>query len=165
MSNKITLDEIKEVHETIHGVVNADLIGDTTKLQLAFDVIKWADNKVYNEDWGTLNKFIKFRLEQIDEEVFELREAIYRDKSAEDTVDALIDIIVFALGTLNLFAIDTSQAWEEVFKANMTKEVGIKPGRPNPFGLPDMIKPEGWVGPDHSDNLGFLEDTLKKGTK
>jgi hypothetical protein len=39
----------------------------------------------------------------------------------------------------------------------MAKEVGIKEGRPNPLGLPDLIKPAGWVAPDHADNTGLLE--------
>jgi hypothetical protein len=38
----------------------------------------------------------------------------------------------------------------------MNKEVGIKASRPNPLGLPDLIKPEGWVAPVHSDNVGML---------
>jgi len=38
----------------------------------------------------------------------------------------------------------------------MNKQVGIKASRPNPLGLPDLIKPEGWVGPDHTGNHGLL---------
>jgi hypothetical protein len=33
----------------------------------------------------------------------------------------------------------------------MQKRSGVKAERPNPLGLPDLMKPEGWVGPDHSD--------------
>ena len=42
----------------------------------------------------------------------------------------------------------------------MAKEPGVKPGRPNPFGLPDLIKPEGWQGPNHEDNHGNLANAL-----
>jgi len=38
----------------------------------------------------------------------------------------------------------------------MAKKTGVKASRPNPLGLPDLIKPEGWVGPDHSDNVGLV---------
>jgi hypothetical protein len=38
----------------------------------------------------------------------------------------------------------------------MNKEVGIKPSRPNPLGLPDLIKPEGWTPPSHEGNHGLL---------
>ena len=42
----------------------------------------------------------------------------------------------------------------QIYSANMAKNVGVKPGRPNPFGLPDLIKPDGWIGPSHSGNHG-----------
>ena len=38
----------------------------------------------------------------------------------------------------------------------MNKQVGIKESRPNPLGLPDLIKPEGWTAPSHKDNVGLL---------
>ena len=47
-----------------------------------------------------------------------------------------------------------------VFDANMTKSPGVKPGRPNPFGLPDLLKPEGWTAPTHRGNHGSLSDIL-----
>ena len=40
---------------------------------------------------------------------------------------------------------------------DIAKVPGVKPGRPNPLGLPDLTKPSGWSGPDHSNNLGDLE--------
>ena len=48
-----------------------------------------------------------------------------------------------------LLGIDAHKAWHEVHKANMSKEVGVKESRPNPLGLPDLIKPEGWKAPSH----------------
>ncbi len=39
----------------------------------------------------------------------------------------------------------------------MAKERGIKPGRPNPLGLPDLMKPEGWVAPSHEGNHGIMD--------
>ena len=40
----------------------------------------------------------------------------------------------------------------------MNKEVGVKASRPNPFNLPDLVKPSGWTPPDHSDNHGLLKN-------
>ena len=65
-----------------------------------------------------------------------------------------MDLCVVAIGTLDLFEVDAHKAWDEVLKANMSKKVGVKESRPNPLGLPDLIKPEGWVGPDHTGNTG-----------
>jgi predicted HAD superfamily Cof-like phosphohydrolase len=78
------------------------------------------------------------------------------DLAAEDVVDAMIDLCVVAIGTLNAFQVDAYEAWDRVHVANMSKEVGIKASRPNPLGLPDLIKPPGWVGPRHDDNLGIF---------
>ena len=47
---------------------------------------------------------------------------------------------------------------DETVRANLSKEVGVKPERPNPMGLPDLIKPKDWEGPDHSDNHGKLNN-------
>ena len=38
----------------------------------------------------------------------------------------------------------------------MRKNVGVKSTRPNPLGLPDLIKPVGWEAPSHEDNHGLL---------
>lgn len=105
-----------------------------------------------NMDNEKLKKFLEFRINFLQEELDEMKNA----KSAEDVVDALIDLCVVAIGTLDAYDVDSHKAWDEVLDANMKKEPGIKPNRPNPLGLPDLMKPEGWVGPDHSGNHGML---------
>ena len=80
--------------------------------------------------------------------------------SAKKAVDGLIDMCVFAIGTLDAFGIDPHSAWSEVMLANITKEPGVKESRPNPLGLPDLIKPENWEGPDHRGNHGCLSNAL-----
>lgn len=105
---------------------------------------------------GKKQIFLDFRMDFIEEEFKETLKAIHGQDGydAEEIVDGLIDIIVVAAGTLDAFGVDGEKAWNEVYKANMSKEVGVKPERPNPLGLPDLIKPEGWQAPDHSDNHG-----------
>ncbi len=102
-----------------------------------------------------LNTYLKFRLDMVQEEVTETHDAFLL-KDADNVVDGLIDAIVFAIGTLDVLGVDTAEAWRRVHAANMAKEPGIKEGRPNPYGFPDLIKPEGWVAPTHVDNLGLL---------
>lgn len=104
-------------------------------------------------DANKLAEFLQFRIKCLQEELDELKAA----QNGDDAVDALIDLSVFAIGTLDLFGIDAEMAWDRVYKANITKEVGIKEGRPNPLGLPDLIKPEGWTAPTHKDNIGAFE--------
>ena len=81
-------------------------------------------------------------------------------KIQKKIVDGIIDMCVFAIGTLEVFGVDANKAWDQVLKANMSKEVGIKEGRPNPLGLPDLVKPEGWKGPTHKGNHGNITDSF-----
>jgi predicted HAD superfamily Cof-like phosphohydrolase len=105
-----------------------------------------------------LRSFLRFRLDFLHEELGETEKAAESGKpiDAEEVVDGLIDLCVVAIGTLDALGVDPYKAWDEVHKANMAKEVGVKEGRPNPLGLPDLIKPKGWVGPSHKDNHGLL---------
>jgi hypothetical protein len=101
--------------------------------------------------------FLKFRAEFIQEELNELKENI-AIQNPEEIVDALIDICVVAIGTLDAFEIDSHKAWNEVLRANMQKQVGVKEGRPNPLNLPDLMKPDGWEPPSHEGNHGTLAE-------
>ncbi len=105
-------------------------------------------------DADTLRKFLEFRVRFLDEELTELKTAT----NADDVVDALIDLCVVAIGTLDGFGVDSHKAWDAVLEANMNKKVGVKESRPNPLGLPDLIKPEGWTAPSHADNEGKLKE-------
>jgi predicted HAD superfamily Cof-like phosphohydrolase len=123
---------------------------------------------IRNFDKDKLEAFLKFRIDFLQEELDEMRNAVAnRQASALDTanasddvVDALIDLCVVAIGTLDAFDVNAYEAWDRVHKANMNKEVGVKASRPNPLGLPDLIKPEGWVAPTHKDNLGLVTKAL-----
>ena len=114
------------------------------------DAIKKLDPKMMKE-------LLKFRVSMLDEEMAELKDAI-KDKDPENIVDALIDLMVFAIGTLDAFEVDPYKAWNVVQNANEVKSPGIKPERPNKFGLPDMIKPAGWEAPTHTGNHGRLSE-------
>jgi hypothetical protein len=103
-----------------------------------------------------LLEFLGFRFRFLQEEVNEGFKAI-EEKDAEGYVDSLIDLVVVAVGTLDLLVVDFDRAWDQVLEANLGKEVGVKASRPNPLGLPDLIKPEGWVGPDHTGNHGIID--------
>jgi len=98
-------------------------------------------------------QFLDFRIKFLQEELDELK---LSQNDPEEVVDALIDLCVVAIGTLDAYGIDSYKAWDEVLKANMNKRAGVKPGRPNPLGLPDLMKPEGWEPPSHEGNHGNL---------
>lgn len=103
-----------------------------------------------------MKSLLEFRIDFLEEEMNELRTA----ESAEDVVDALIDLVVVAVGTLDLAGVDGGLAWREVQCANMAKKLGIKESRPNPFGFPDLVKDSSWVPPDHHGNTGRFAEVF-----
>ena len=106
-----------------------------------------------------MKKFLEFRINFLEEELIETRDAV-RASDPEEIVDGLIDLCVIAIGTLDAFNIDAQKAWEQVQTANMAKEVGVKESRPNPLGLPDLVKPKNWKAPSHADNHGYLTNNV-----
>ena len=128
-------------------------VNDIRQMHDRFGVTKWIAEKMEEGDYATLHEFLRFRVNFLYEELDETNNAMLNGNN-EEIVDGLIDLCVIAIGTLDILGIDSDKAWEEVHRANMMKFPGIKPSRPNPLGVPDMIKPEGWVGPDHYDNQG-----------
>ena len=130
---------------------------DISDMHQKFGVNKWFTKNKSNKE--LMKKYLMFRMLMLNEELHETMQAVNTD-NAEEIVDGLIDICVFAIGTLNVLEVDADKAWDAIHNANMAKEPGVKAGRPNPFGMPDLLKPEGWKGPDHSDNHGSISDIL-----
>ena len=126
-----------------------DWVKDMNDMHAKYGVHEWVKN---NPD--KLKKFLEFRLNFLQEELDETQQAAFVYDDPEEIVDGLIDLCVVAIGTLDAFGVDANAAWDEVLKANMAKEVGVKPERPNPLGLPDLMKPEGWQPPSHEGNTG-----------
>ena len=131
--------------------MSKDWVKDINEMHTKFGV----HEAVEKMDKDQLLEFLAFRLRFLEEELTETRRAsAVHQRDNEEIVDGLIDLCVVAIGTLDAFNVDAHKAWDEVLKANMTKEVGVKATRPNPLGLPDLIKQEGWVGPSHEGNTG-----------
>ena len=135
----------------------SDWANDIYMMHNKFGVKEWFENN--KDDKELMAKYLKFRLSMCQEELDETMDAI-NNRDSEEIVDGLIDLCVFAIGTLDVFGVDANDAWDRVFDANMAKSPGVKPGRPNPFGLPDLMKPEGWVAPSHEGNHGDFDKGL-----
>jgi predicted HAD superfamily Cof-like phosphohydrolase len=135
-----------------------DWANDIYMMHNKFGVRDWFEANKGDKD--LMAKYLRFRLKMCTEELNETIDAALFDKDSEEIVDGLIDLCVFAIGTLDVFGVDANDAWDRVYSANMAKEPGIKPGRPNPFGLPDLLKPSGWTAPSHEGNHGNLDKAL-----
>jgi NTP pyrophosphatase (non-canonical NTP hydrolase) len=127
---------------------------DMQDMHTKYGVGEWFESN--KEDKELMRKYLMFRLLMCNEEMQETLQAV-NSGNQEEVVDGLIDLCVFAIGTLEVFGVDAEKAWDQVYNANMNKRVGVKPGRPNPFGLPDLLKPGGWTPPTHKDNHGDLD--------
>ena len=136
--------------------MSKDWVKDISEMHQYYGV----NEKVQNFDVEKLKQFLQFRMSFLDEELTETKNAVNAN-DAEEIVDGLIDLCVVAIGTLDSMGIDSYEAWNRVLSANLSKEVGVKPERPNPLGLPDLIKPAGWKAPSHANNHGLLTK-LKK---
>lgn len=135
----------------------SDWVNDIYMMHNKFGVRDWFEQNKDNKE--LMRKYLMFRLMMCQEELSETLTA-YNNGDAEEIVDGLIDLCVFAIGTLDVFGVDANDAWDRVYSANMAKSPGIKPGRPNPFGLPDLLKPGGWKPPTHENNYGDFEKAL-----
>jgi predicted HAD superfamily Cof-like phosphohydrolase len=137
-----------------------NMVKDIHDMHVKYGVHEWVQKQVTTKNYEALRQFLDFRLDFIEEEFNETLKATHLDKNPEEIVDGLIDIIVVALGTLDAFGVNAQKAWDEVHNANMAKEVGVKPERPNPLGLPDLIKPTEWRAPSHDGNHGCFTDFI-----
>lgn len=126
-----------------------DIFADTHELTEKF----FGDVK-YERNYERL----AFEISRLKEELNETIDAVNKGDAAE-VVDGIIDLMTFAAGILENFKVDGRKAWQEVHRANMAKEKGTKSTRPNSNGI-DLIKPEGWKAPDHSDNVGLIAQAL-----
>jgi hypothetical protein len=139
--------------------MSADWAKDIHEMHEKFGVHEWFQRN--HNDPDIMAKYLRFRLKMCMEEMNETIDAALFDKKPEEVVDGLIDLCVFAIGTLDVFGVDVNEAWDRVYEANMSKEVGVKPSRPNPFGLPDLLKPSGWKPPTHEGNHGNLNTAIE----
>jgi len=132
--------------------MSKDWVKDIHLMQGKYQTRHWVEN---NPD--DLRRFLEFRVDFLREELEETESALI-NMDAEEIVDGLIDLCVVAIGTLDAFGVDPYKAWDEVLRANMDKQVGKKPSRPNPLGVPDLVKPDNWEAPNHTGNHGKFND-------
>lgn len=100
------------------------------------------------------NEAFEFRVNFLQEEL----EEFYGDHKAgnmEGAADALVDLVYVAHGTALMMGIPWEKIWDEVQRANMTKVRATSAEQSKRGTALDIIKPAGWVGPDHKKALGL----------
>lgn len=132
-------------------------VKDIADMHEHFGVHDWLEKN--KDDKELMKTFLEFRIKFLEEELRETKNASIQ-MDPEEIVDGLIDLCVVAIGTLDAFGIDAHKAWNEVFRANISKKPGVKETRPNPLGLPDLVKGPEWQAPSHQGNHGLLSETF-----
>lgn len=90
---------------------------------------------------------IKFLQEELDEYIKSSEEG-----DLEGQFDALIDLVYVAMGTAYLQGFPWKEGWDEVQRANISKERATTAGQSKRGTSLDVIKPPGWIPPD----IGFI---------
>jgi hypothetical protein len=81
---------------------------DMQDMHKKYGVDKWMDAEK-NSDWSRLNKFMDFRIKMMQEELDETK-AAFENEDQEEIVDGIIDMCVFAIGTLEVFGVDATKS-------------------------------------------------------
>jgi len=84
-----------------------------------------------------------FRITALQEELNEYETAT----TLVDQYDALLDLIVFAVGTLERQGFPLLAGFEVVMQANCAKELGSNGLKRGGFKR-DLVKPAGWIAPE-----------------
>ena len=108
------------------------------------------DNQVMDDEW------LDFRFKLLIEELNEARFAMNASEPLE-IFDALLDLVVVAMGTAAGLGFNWDLGWDEVLRANLAKTRGKAEDTKRNYDL-DLIKGENWIGP----NLEPILDTTIK---
>jgi predicted HAD superfamily Cof-like phosphohydrolase len=102
-------------------------------------------------------ELLHFRSEFMAEELAEYVESAEAG-DLESQLDAIIDLIYVALGTLYMQGMLPvfAEGWKRVQAANMAKVRCERPGDSKRGTTFDVIKPEGWTAPTHKDLIEKL---------
>lgn len=85
-----------------------------------------------------------FRIKAMQEELDEYRNA----ETLVDEYDALLDLIVFAVGTLERHGFPLLAGFQAVMEANMKKNLAGSSDASKRGFKRDLVKPVGWTGPE-----------------
>lgn len=75
------------------------------------------------------------------------------DADLPGAADALVDLVYVAMGTAILMGLPWQDLWNEVQRKNMEKMRASDATRSKRHSALDVIKPEGWTPPDHTEAL------------
>ena len=120
-----------------------DLLANVVAMHIKFNVYNEM-NKAYRDKRLTREYLKRHRIIALMEEIEEFQNS----RTDAEELDALIDLIIFALGTVDLLGYRNifNEAFEKIMEANMKKKLGPVKKRGS-FEI-DLVKPRGWKPAD-----------------
>lgn len=98
-------------------------------------------------------ELMQFRIKFMEEELLEFIKG-FEEGDIAQMADALADLQYVVLGTAHILGLPWQALWDDVQRANMTKERAAADGSNSKRGSSfDVVKPEGWVGPETHEIL------------
>lgn len=94
-----------------------------------------------------------FRVKFMQEELDEFQEA-HSTGDMHGAADALVDLAYVVHGTAHMMGLPWPRLWDEVQRANISKVRATDASQSKRGTALDVIKPAGWVAPDHTPALG-----------
>lgn len=103
---------------------------------------------VFGPELGAFRlKFLKEELKEY-EDAYNMDADVHDPQKLADMADALVDLVYVAIGTLHLLGISFTEVWDEVQRANISKQRAEKANDSKRGSTFDVIKPPGWKAPD-----------------
>lgn len=93
------------------------------------------------------DEMMAFRVKFLREELQEFEDA-FKGGDLQGGFDALIDLVYVAMGTAYIMNMPWDKGWEHVQRANMDKMRVKKAEDSKRSSTYDVVKPEGWIGPE-----------------
>jgi len=136
-----------------------DLLADVREFHERFGVSYEGKPRTLPESLREFRtKFLEEECREYDEAARETAERLSKLNPSTVTpllaeqLDALVDLVYVALGNAVMQGFDFNEAWRRVHRANMAKRRAAADGSDSRRGnVADVVKPPGWVAPDHSD--------------
>jgi predicted HAD superfamily Cof-like phosphohydrolase len=106
----------------------------------------------------------EFREKFLEEELEEFKHACILGHM-EDAADALVDLVYVALGTAHMMGLPWQTLWNEVQRANMSKERALSAKQSTRGTAFDVVKPIGWTPPSHTAALLQDAEVVSEGAE
>jgi predicted HAD superfamily Cof-like phosphohydrolase len=103
---------------------------------------------------------LELKYTHLSEELQEFWQGWSQD-DVEQMADALVDLVYVAMGAAHFLGLPWELLWQEVHRANMRKVRATSADESKRDSVHDVVKPEGWIGPDLASILqhfGLEED-------